>query len=254
MQLSLAWEVLKCVTAHWGGGSLPIRRNRVGGVANNVTPMHMGCQLLEVPARAHPVIATPYLIRVNRQLLAPDDRGDEIERGEEVVATAVIPGGDSAPMLQLVKGPFNQVALPVQFTVVFPRVPEMASSAGAICGPPVIQARSPGDPPMGSVVVADVAAARTGSGATGGGGGGGIRRCCWERLDSASAASWAMIRLVSCRRIGLASGSQSANTSNPGVNPYISWRTRVLPWRDAMIMRMDWVSRWTSDSSSCSSA
>ena len=56
-------------------------------------------------------------------MLTPDDRGDQIERREEVEAPAVIPGGDSAPMLQFVKGSFDQVALPVQFPVIFPKVP-----------------------------------------------------------------------------------------------------------------------------------
>ena len=39
---------------------------------------------------------------------------------QKIQAPAIIPGGDSAPLLQFVEGSLNQVALPIQFPVVFP--------------------------------------------------------------------------------------------------------------------------------------
>ena len=42
---------------------------------------------------------------------------------QKIQAPAVILGGVSAPLFQFVEGPFNQVPLPVQFPVVFPRFP-----------------------------------------------------------------------------------------------------------------------------------
>ena len=42
---------------------------------------------------------------------------------QKIQAPGIIPGGDSAPLFQFVEGPFNQVPLPVQFPVVFPRFP-----------------------------------------------------------------------------------------------------------------------------------
>ena len=61
--------------------------------------------------------------RANRQLLTPDDRGYQVQGRQKIQALAIIPGGDSAPLLQFVEGSLNQVALPIQFPVVFPRVP-----------------------------------------------------------------------------------------------------------------------------------
>ena len=39
---------------------------------------------------------------------------------QKIQALAIIPGGDSAPLFQFVEGSLNQVALPIQFPVVFP--------------------------------------------------------------------------------------------------------------------------------------
>ena len=63
------------------------------------------------------------LTRANRQLLTPDDRGYQVQGRQKIQAPAIIPGGNSAPLLQFVEGSLNQVALPIQFPVVFPRVP-----------------------------------------------------------------------------------------------------------------------------------
>ena len=69
------------------------------------------------------VIVSNLRTRANRQLLTPDDRGYQVQGRQKIQAPAIIPGGDSAPLLQFVEGSLNQVALPIQFPVVFPRVP-----------------------------------------------------------------------------------------------------------------------------------
>ena len=67
----------------------------------------------------------PILSEQNRQFLAPDDRGDQIERWEKVKAPTVVSGGDSSPVLQFVACPFDLVALPVKFTIILPRLPSV---------------------------------------------------------------------------------------------------------------------------------
>ena len=42
---------------------------------------------------------------------------------QKIQALAIIPGSDATPLFQFVEGPFDQVPLPVQFPVVFPRFP-----------------------------------------------------------------------------------------------------------------------------------
>ena len=56
-------------------------------------------------------------------MLTPDGRGNRVQGRWRVEAPAVMPGIESAPMLQLVKYPFDQVALPIRLPVVFPGVP-----------------------------------------------------------------------------------------------------------------------------------
>ena len=46
-----------------------------------------------------------------------------MEGRQKIQALPVVLGCDSAPLFQFVEGPFNQVPLPVQFPVVFPKVP-----------------------------------------------------------------------------------------------------------------------------------